>query len=97
MAESGLEIRLASRPKGWPELDNFEVAEVPVPEPAEGQLLVRNLVMSVDPYMRGRMNEGKSYVPPFELGKPLDGIGLLQWAHQVIDGVVDPVPEPAKA
>jgi NADPH-dependent curcumin reductase CurA len=73
MAESGLEIRLASRPKGWPELDNFEVAEVPVPEPAEGQLLVRNLVMSVDPYMRGRMNEGKSYVPPFELGKPLDG------------------------
>ena len=73
MAESGLEIRLASRPKGWPELDNFEVAEVPVPEPAEGQLLVRNLVMSVDPYMRGRMNDVKSYVPPFQIGQPMEG------------------------
>src|SRR5664279_2674065 len=39
----------------------------------DGEVLVRNLFMSVDPYMRGRMNEGQSYVPPFELGKPLDG------------------------
>ncbi|MEB3366334.1 NADP-dependent oxidoreductase [Saccharopolyspora mangrovi] len=69
----GLEIRLASRPQGLPTMDNFDFAEVEAPQPGEGQLLVRNLVMSVDPYMRGRMNEGKSYVPPFEVGKALEG------------------------
>lgn len=69
----GLEIRLASRPKGWPTLDNFDVVEVDAPEPGDSQLLVRNVVMSVDPYMRGRMNAGKSYVPPFEVGKALQG------------------------
>jgi NADPH-dependent curcumin reductase CurA len=70
---TALEIRLASRPQGWPTEENFEVAEVEVPQPGEGQILVRNLVMSVDPYMRGRMNDVKSYVPPFQVGKPLDG------------------------
>ncbi|MDA3631030.1 NADP-dependent oxidoreductase [Saccharopolyspora oryzae] len=69
----GLEIRLASRPKGWPTPDNFDVVEVDAPQPGDGQLLVRNVVMSVDPYMRGRMNEGKSYVPPFEVGKAMQG------------------------
>ncbi|WP_309111871.1 NADP-dependent oxidoreductase [Saccharothrix sp.] len=67
------EIRLASRPTGFPTLDNFTLAEVEVPTPGDGQLLVRNAVMSVDPYMRGRMNAGKSYVAPFEVGRPLDG------------------------
>jgi NADPH-dependent curcumin reductase CurA len=67
------EIRLASRPSGYPTPENFELVEAPVPTPGDGQLLVRNLVMSVDPYMRGRMNEGRSYVPPFELGAVLDG------------------------
>jgi hypothetical protein len=70
---TALEIRLASRPHGWPTEENFEVAEVEVPQPGEGQILVRNLVMSVDPYMRGRMNDTKSYVPPFQIGRPLDG------------------------
>ncbi|WP_406312514.1 NADP-dependent oxidoreductase [Streptosporangium sp. NBC_01639] len=67
------EIRLASRPSGWPTAENFELAETEPPAPGEGQVLVRNLYMSVDPYMRGRMNAGKSYVPPFELGAPLAG------------------------
>ena len=67
------EIRLACRPKGLPAADNFTLAQVEVAPPQDGQLLVRNLFMSVDPYMRGRMNDGKSYVPPFELGKPLEG------------------------
>ncbi|MHA6799317.1 NADP-dependent oxidoreductase [Bounagaea algeriensis] len=70
---TGVEIRLASRPRGWPTSENFDVTEVTVGEPAAGQVLVRNLVMSVDPYMRGRMNEGRSYVAPFEVGAPLDG------------------------
>jgi NADPH-dependent curcumin reductase CurA len=67
------EIRLASRPRGLPTADNFTLAQVDLAPPPDGQVLVRNLYMSVDPYMRGRMNSGKSYVPPFELGKPLEG------------------------
>jgi NADPH-dependent curcumin reductase CurA len=67
------EIRLASRPKGIPTAANFTLARVELEPLQDQQVLVRNLFMSVDPYMRGRMNDGKSYVPPFELGKPLDG------------------------
>jgi NADPH-dependent curcumin reductase CurA len=70
---AGREIRLASRPVGWPTPETFELATVELPDPAPGQVLVRNLVMSVDPYMRGRMNDAKSYVPPFEVGKALSG------------------------
>ena len=67
------EIVLASRPDGWPTAANFALIEKPRPDLAEGQVRVRNLFMSVDPYMRGRMNDVKSYVPPFEVGKPLEG------------------------
>ncbi len=67
------EIRLASRPNGIPTAENFTLARTELVPPQDQQVLVRNLFMSVDPYMRGRMNEGKSYVPPFELGKPLEG------------------------
>jgi hypothetical protein len=67
------EVRLASRPKGMPTAANFSMVRTEL-EALEGQqVLVRNLFMSVDPYMRGRMNEGKSYIPPFEIGKPLEG------------------------
>lgn len=67
------EIRLRSRPVGLPTPDNFELVEVELPDPGPGQLLVRNLYMSVDPYMRGRMVERKSYVPPYQIGQTLDG------------------------
>jgi len=67
------EFRLASRPTGAPTPANFSMAEVDVPSPADGQVLVRNLFMSVDPYMRGRMNDAKSYVPPFQVGAALEG------------------------
>ena len=52
---------------------NFELAETEVPEPADGELVVRNTFMSVDPYMRGRMNAGKSYAAPYEIGQALWG------------------------
>jgi NADPH-dependent curcumin reductase CurA len=66
------EVRLAARPKGWPTQDSFEIAEAPlVVEP--GHLVVRNLYMSVDPYMRGRMNDAKSYSEPFKVGEVMDG------------------------
>jgi NADPH-dependent curcumin reductase CurA len=67
------EIRLVSRPNGMPTVYNFILAQTAVKPLQAGQVLVRNLYMSVDPYMRGRMNDGKSYVPPFELGQPLSG------------------------
>jgi NADPH-dependent curcumin reductase CurA len=67
------EIRLKKCPIGIPTNDNFELVEVQVPDPNDGEFLVRNIWMSVDPYMRGRMTERKSCVPPCELGKPLDG------------------------
>jgi NADPH-dependent curcumin reductase CurA len=67
------EIQLAARPHGEPKPSDFKLVEVEVPDPEPGQLLVRNRWMSVDPYMRGRMNDAESYVPPFQLDAPLDG------------------------
>ncbi len=67
------EIRLASRPSGLPTAANFTLTSTEVAPLQDQEVLVRNRFMSVDPYMRGRMNDGKSYVPPFELGKTLDG------------------------
>jgi hypothetical protein len=67
------EIRLKSRPVGEPTLANFELAEAPAPAPAAGEAQVKNLWMSVDPYMRGRMNDMRSYVGPFQIGQPLQG------------------------
>ena len=67
------QIVLASRPSGWPTDDNFALTEADRPDLADGQVRVRNLYMSVDPYMRGRMNDVKSYVPPFRVGEPLEG------------------------
>src|SRR5580698_2964682 len=67
------EIRLKHRPVGMPKPDDFELAETAVPTPGEGQVLVRNSFMSVDPYMRGRMTDRASYVPPFQIGEALSG------------------------
>ncbi|MEU1307703.1 NADP-dependent oxidoreductase [Streptomyces cinnamoneus] len=67
------EWHLVARPQGWPKPEDFALREAPVAEPAEGQILVRNIHLSVDPYMRGRMNDVKSYIPPFQLDQPMDG------------------------
>ena len=67
------EIRLAARPQGIPTATNFTLAQTELKTLPDRQVLVRNLFMSVDPYMRGRMNDRKSYVPPFEIGKVLEG------------------------
>lgn len=67
------EIHLAVRPRGVPQPTDFDLVDVDVPGPADGQVLIRNAYVSVDPYMRGRMNDTKSYVPPFALGAPLTG------------------------
>lgn len=73
MTTTTREIHLAARPAGWPTADDFRTVEVELPDPGPGQVLVRNTFLSVDPYMRGRMNDVKSYVPPFQLDAPMDG------------------------
>ena len=67
------EIRLAARPSGRPKESDFQLAERPLPELGEGEVLVRNIYMSVDPYMRGRMQDRKSYIPSFQIGEALQG------------------------
>ena len=64
---------LKSRPHGMPTADNFELKDIDLPPLADGMIRARNHWISVDPYMRGRMNDVKSYVPPFQLGTPMDG------------------------
>ncbi|CAM5367504.1 NADP-dependent oxidoreductase [Streptomyces spiroverticillatus] len=70
---TGRAWHLVRRPNGWPVPEDFALVETPVSEPAPGRVLVRNLYLSVDPYMRGRMNDVKSYIPPFQLGEPMTG------------------------
>ncbi len=65
--------QLTSRPNGMPTRDNAALADVALPELSDGMVHVRNHYLSVDPYMRGRMNDVKSYVPPFQIGEPMDG------------------------
>jgi hypothetical protein len=64
---------LKNRPQGLPTDENFELKEIELPPVGEGMVRIRNHWLSVDPYMRGRMNDVKSYVPPFQLGEPMDG------------------------
>jgi NADPH-dependent curcumin reductase CurA len=69
-------ILLASRPKGMPTLDNFEIADAEMPQPQDGEILIRTLYLSVDPYMRGRMSDRKSYIPPFAVNEVITGGGI---------------------
>jgi NADPH-dependent curcumin reductase CurA len=73
MAATMRQIQLTRRPQGEPTEDDFELVEVPLPQPGPGEVLIRNSYVSVDPYMRGRMRDVNSYIPPFEIGAPLDG------------------------
>ena len=72
------QIVLAARPQGVPKQTDFTLQEVAVPDPGPGEVLVRNIYMSVDPYMRGRMSDRKSYAPSWQLGQPCDGRAIGQ-------------------
>jgi len=72
-SEKNRDIRLKRRPSGLPAPADFELVESDIPTPGPGQVLVRNLFMSVDPYMRGRMRDRKSYIAPFQIGAVLQG------------------------
>ncbi|MFY9573481.1 MAG: NADP-dependent oxidoreductase [Blastocatellia bacterium] len=67
------QILLDARPVGFPKDSDFKLVESPVPTPGEGQFVVRSIYLSVDPYMRGRMNDVKSYAPPVQIGGVMGG------------------------
>ena len=79
-------ILFNKRPVGKPTLDDFKFVEEEQPEAADGQVLLKTLYVSVDPYLRGRMTEAKSYIPPFELNKPLQSAVVAEVVESRHDG-----------
>jgi len=77
---------LMSRPQGLPQKDDFALKDFDLPPVGEGEMRVRNLWLSVDPYMRGRMNDVKSYVPPFQLDQPMEGGAVGEVVESKADG-----------
>jgi NADPH-dependent curcumin reductase CurA len=73
MALTNTQVLLKSRPKGWVTEANFDIVKAPVTTPGSGQVLVKNLYLSLDPYMRGRMNDVKSYAAKVEIGQVMTG------------------------
>ncbi|MZE77081.1 NADP-dependent oxidoreductase [Streptomyces xinghaiensis] len=86
LPRAGRAWHLVARPHGVPVPEDFALREIPVTEPGPGRILVRNLRLSVDPYMRGRMNDVKSYVPPFQLDAPMDGGAVGEVVASEADG-----------
>ena len=85
------QVRLASRPVGLPTRDNWSFTQEPVVEPGPGGVLVKTLYLSLDPAMRGWMNEGKSYIPPVEIGAVMraGGVGQVIASHNPAFAVCD--------
>lgn len=86
MTTSTRAVHLRQRPSGRPTPDDFEIVESELADPGPGEVLVRNTMMSVDPYMRGRMNDTRSYVPAYELGRPMDGGAVGEVVASGADG-----------
>ncbi len=83
------QVRLSSRPSGWVTPDNFELTDATTGEPGDGEVLVRNIFLSVDPYMRGRMNDVKSYIPPFQIGEVLQAGVIGQVVATNFDAIAE--------
>src|SRR6478736_9414198 len=73
MPPTNKQVTLAARPSGMPKESDFKLVETPVPQSGPGEMLVRMLYVSVDPYMRSRMNDAKSYAPPVQIGEVMGG------------------------
>jgi NADPH-dependent curcumin reductase len=86
-ARSNRQIVLAARPHGEPKESDFKLVETPVPEPGPGQLLLRTLYLSLDPYMRGRMSAGPSYAPPTDIGAVMGGGTVCQVEASAVQGL----------
>ena len=86
MADKNMRVLFAKRPVGWVTEDSFEIAEGEIPSPGDGELLVRNVYLSADPYMRGRMNDDPSrYVAGFQIGQPIGGFVVGEVAESKAD------------
>ncbi|MCA0971209.1 NADP-dependent oxidoreductase [Halobacillus litoralis] len=81
------EIHLVKRPEGTPTDEHIQIVNGEKPSPAEGEVLVQLLYVSVDPYMRGRMNDTKSYIPPFALNEPMAGGVVAEIVESKYDGL----------
>src|SRR5437763_14626797 len=93
MAKLNRQIRLISRPIGLPKQSDFEMIEGPLAEPSDGEALTRTLLLSLDPYMRGRLNDTKSYAAPVPIGgvmvgQTVGGIGTSRDSALVAGGLV---------
>ena len=88
MSVTSTQIQLVRRPQGWPTSDDFRTARVDYDDPAPGQVRVANEFISVDPYMRGRMIDTRSYIPPFALDETMTGGAV----GRVVESTVDKLP-----
>src|SRR4051795_3812100 len=86
MPQKNRRVVLASRPSGEPTLDNFRLVEADVPRPGPGQMLLRTIYLSLDPYMRGRMNAGPSYAKPVEVGEVMEGRSVCEVVESNLPG-----------
>lgn len=89
MTAQNRQITLAARPEGFPKESDFALTEVPLPKAGAGEVLLRTIYLSVDPYMRGRMSDRKSYTPPFQLDKVIEG-GVVARVEQSNFGGLQP-------
>jgi NADPH-dependent curcumin reductase CurA len=86
MPAKNRQILLASRPKGEPTAEDFKLVEAEIPTPGPGQMLLRTIYLSLDPYMRGRMNAGKSYAKPVEVSEVMEGRAVGQVVESKLTG-----------
>jgi NADPH-dependent curcumin reductase CurA len=86
MSLKNRQVLLASRPSGEPTPDNFRLVEAEIPRPGPGQMLLRTIYLSLDPYMRGRMNAGRSYAKPVEVGEVMEGRAVSQVVESNLPG-----------
>ena len=82
------QILLRSRPSGEPSQENFQFAETEIPQPGADQILLRTIYLSLDPYMRGRMNAGPSYAPPVEIGEVMEGRPFAKWSSPKFQTII---------
>src|SRR3954471_8953709 len=83
---TGTRVLLASRPVGEPAESNFRIEEMPVPTPGAGEMLLRTLWLSLDPYMRGRMSDAPSYATPVAIGQVMEGRTVSEGVASNCDG-----------
>src|SRR5687767_13444120 len=86
MATMARRVVLASRPAGEPQANNFRMEDHAIPQPGAGEVLLRTLWLSLDPYMRGRMSDAPSYATPVQIGQVMEGRAISEVAASNVEG-----------